>query len=266
MEDQLQVCALRSGSSGNAIVVSYQNTNVLIDAGVCCRAIEQSLSEISQQAANINAIFVTHEHVDHIAGVGVMMRRYQVPVYCTPPTWEAMKKNCGKIDEKLIRLILPGQTVEMGSLALTGFSTSHDAADPVGYSINSRRGSLSIMTDSGQFSETMLQAIKGSRAIMIEANYDPGMLMAGRYPYMLKKRIKGSKGHLSNDDCADAIIKLLKKGTEHFQLVHLSQDNNYPELAYLTVRQSLETEGAVIGKDLTLDIARRHKTSQPFFF
>lgn len=266
MDNQVKVCALRSGSSGNSIVVSYMGTDVLIDAGICCRAIERSLAEINLKAENLNAVFVTHEHADHIAGVGVMMRRYQVQVYCTPSTWEAMKKNCGRIDEKLIHLISPGDTVDMGPLAMTGFSTSHDAADPVGYKIDSKRGSLSIMTDSGQVSEAMLQSARGSRAVMIEANYDPAMLMAGRYPYMLKKRISGSKGHLSNVDCADVIIELLKKGTEHFQLAHLSQDNNYPELAYLTVRQSLEKEGALIGKDLTLDIARRHKTSQPFYY
>jgi len=241
----ITLCALRSGSSGNAVYVGNERTRLLIDAGVCARTLEQALGEIDVRADQLNAMLVTHEHSDHVAGVGVM------------------KPTIGRHDPSLVHVMDAGQHWQIGDLEIHSFPTPHDAADSVGYRIGGDSGSVSVLTDLGHVDESLLSAVYGSRAVLIEANYDPSMLMAGRYPYALKKRISGDHGHLSNEDCAGAIHQLVEHGTEHFQLGHLSRDNNYPELAMLTVQQILSASGIKADQDMTLQVARRFAVSQP---
>lgn len=259
----ITLCALRSGSSGNAVYVGNERTRLLIDAGVCARTLEQALGEIDVRADQLNAMLVTHEHSDHVAGVGVMMRRYHLPLYLTRATWQAMQPTIGRHDSSLVHVMDAGQHWQIGDLEIHSFPTPHDAADSVGYRIGGDSGSVSVLTDLGHVDESLLSAVYGSRAVLIEANYDPSMLMAGRYPYALKKRISGDHGHLSNEDCAGAIHQLVEHGTEHFQLGHLSRDNNYPELAMLTVQQILSASGIKADQDMTLQVARRFAVSQP---
>lgn len=266
MREQVRLCALRSGSSGNAIFVGNNQTRLLIDAGICARSVEQSLAEIGESAADLDALLVTHEHSDHIAGVGVMMRRYRLPLYVNEATWLAMQKTIGKVAPELVHLISPDEQLTIGQFAVNSFSTPHDAIDPVGYRIETDRGVFAVLTDLGQADLQLLSRVAGSRAVLIEANYDPMMLMAGKYPYALKQRISGGKGHLSNEDCGRAMIQLLKWGTKHFQLAHLSKDNNYPQLALLTVEQMLAETGAVNGQDYAINIARRFSVSQSYQF
>lgn len=259
----ITLCALRSGSSGNAVFVGSERTRLLIDAGVCARTLEQALNEIDTRADQLDAILVTHEHSDHIAGVGVMMRRYHLPLYVTAATWQAMQQAVGRHDPALVHIMEAGQHWQIGDLEIHSFPTPHDAVDSVGYRIGGDDGSVSVLTDLGHVSESLLTAVYGSRAVLIEANYDLSMLMAGRYPYALKKRISGDHGHLSNEACAEAIHRLIERGTEHVQLGHLSRDNNYPELAMLTVQQILSESGIRPDQDMTLQVARRFAVSQP---
>lgn len=262
----VKTCALRSGSSGNAIFINGDQTRILVDAGVCCRTIEQSLEEIGETAGDLDAIVVTHEHCDHVSGVGVLMRRYKLPLYVNRATWQAMRLTIGTVDERLVRLIDTGKPFEIGNLSLKSFATPHDAAESVGYRIESSRGGVAVFTDIGELQEELLQTVAGCQAIYIEANYDHAMLLAGTYPAMLKKRISGRYGHLSNDDCATAVCRLLEQGTERFVLSHISKDNNYPELARLTVDSKLEITGARPGQDFLIGVAQRYAVSVPVNF
>lgn len=264
--EPVKTCALRSGSSGNAIFIKGDRTHILVDVGVCCRTIEQSLAEISETAAELDAIAVTHEHCDHVSGVGVLMRRYKLPLYVNQATWQAMRLTIGPVDEKLVRLVETGKPVEIGNLSLQSFPTPHDAAGSVGYRIETSRGGVAVFTDIGELQENLLETVSGCRAIYIEANYDHAMLLGGTYPAMLKKRISGRYGHLSNDDCAAAVCRLLETGTERFVLSHISKDNNYPELAQLTVVSKLEEVGARPGQDFSIGVARRFAVSIPVDF
>ena len=262
----VKTCALRSGSSGNSIFVGSQSTRLLIDAGICARSIEQSLQGIDEEAAGLDGILVTHEHSDHIAGVGVMMRRYKLPVFANLATWQAMRPSIGKIDERLVRVIETGQRNQIGDLVFSSFSTPHDAASPVGYRIELPGGDVSVITDIGSWQEPVLTSVAGSRIVYIEANYDHAMLMGGAYPALLKQRICSDYGHLSNEDCATAVCSLLESGTSQFVLSHLSKDNNYPELALLTVNSRLDIIGARRGRDLGIGVARRYANSEPLCF
>lgn len=264
--ERVKTCALRSGSSGNSIFIGSGESRILVDAGVCCRTIEESLAEIGEEAAKLNGILVTHEHTDHIAGIGVMMRRYQIPVYANKATWHAMRTIIGKIDEKLICVLDTGREIAIGDLAVTSFTTPHDAAASVGYRIETAKGSVSVFTDIGSLREELLQSVAGCRIVYIEANYDHNMLMAGGYPAVLKQRIVSSYGHLSNDDCATAVCRLLETGTGEFVLSHISKDNNFPELAQMTVHSRLQAIGARPGQDLRISIAQRYAVSEPVWF
>ncbi len=264
MTGKTQVCPLRSGSSGNAVFVSGGSTRLLIDAGVCCRTLEQSLAEIGESADGLDAILVTHEHSDHIAGVGVMMRKHHIPLYVNQATWLAMKPIIGPVDEKTVHLVDTGRTTDIGGLSVTSFAIPHDASDPVGYRIETPRGSVAVMTDIGEMDDLLLERAAGSRVILIEANYDQTMLMAGSYPYILKKRISGDRGHLSNDDCARAVGRLMAQGTSRFILSHLSKENNFPELALLTVRNHLHSLGIQMDRDIQVQVARRFAITEPY--
>jgi phosphoribosyl 1,2-cyclic phosphodiesterase len=262
MADALKACALRSGSSGNAIFVGGAGTRLLIDAGICCRSIEDALAAIEEEAAALSAVLITHEHSDHIAGVGPLLRRYKLPLYTTRGTWEAMRPLVGRVNEAQIHLIEPGRQTEIGDLAITAYSTAHDAAEPVGYRIESGQSAVAVLTDTGHLVDGLIEAVAGCRAIFLEANYDHAMLLAGSYPAMLKERIIGRYGHLSNDDSAAAACQLLERGTSRFILSHISKDNNYPELALLTVGSKLHEAGASNG-DYRLAVARRYAISDP---
>lgn len=263
---EVKACALRSGSSGNSTFIGCNQTRLLVDAGISAKSIEQSLRTIGETASDLNGILVTHEHSDHIAGVGVMMRCYQLPVYATQETWQAIRDSIGRVNPDLIHVIEPNRRQSIGDLVFSGFPTPHDAASPVGYRIETPGGDISVFTDIGFPEPSVLSAVSGSKLVFIEANYDHEMLMGGSYPAMLKERIAGRYGHLSNDECATAVHHLLESGTCYFALSHISQENNHPDLALLTVNSRLETVGARVGQDLLVDIARRHTVSNPFIF
>lgn len=263
MAGRTTVCPLRSGSSGNAVLISSEDTRVLIDAGASCCSIEQAMRDIDQDPAALTALLVTHEHSDHIAGIGILMRKYRLPLYVNHETWQTMRRAIGRIEESLVRLIDREQTFAIGDFAISSFATPHDAIAPVGYRVETRDGAITLMTDIGEMTESLITRASGSRIVLIEANYDPAMLMAGPYPALLKQRVSSAVGHLSNEACAQAVGDLLERGTEHFVLSHLSKENNYPELALLTVGRHLNRIQAQPGKDARISVARRFAVSEP---
>lgn len=248
---------LFSGSSGNALLVESRQTSLLVDAGVCGRAIEDAMSQVDADPRKLSGILITHEHSDHIAGVGVLMRRFQIPLYVNQATFQNMQSLIGKVNPDLVHLIRPGEKTIVGDLSFNSFRTPHDAVESVGFRIESENGTIAIMTDVGSMNQQLADAVAKSDILYIEANYDNLMLEHGPYPRILKNRIASDHGHLSNDDCGLAIGRLLELGTTRFVLSHLSKENNYPELAYDTVSRQLTGQGIDVRKDLQIQVARR---------
>ncbi len=235
----MRFCPLFSGSSGNVSFVEGGGVRLLVDAGLPGKKIALALRERGEDPASIDALLVTHDHSDHVAGVGVFARRFGVPVYANERTWEAMLPFVGRMPPDLMRVFETGRDFFIGPLNVYPFPTPHDAAEPVGYSIADGEVKLTVMTDIGCFNDDLLAAAAGSALLMIESNHDVDMLKAGTYPYPLKRRILGPEGHLSNEGCAEALIRLYGTGVRRAVLAHLSRDNNVEALAVETVRQAL---------------------------
>lgn len=252
---QWTCCTLFSGSSGNAIYVSAGRTRLLIDAGMPAARIESALRAAGAEAEQLDAILVTHEHSDHIKGVGPLARRHRIPVYTNAGTWSAMSAAVGSTAKLDVRIFESGSVFEVGDVAVRSFRTPHDAAESVGYVLDTGKGRVSVCTDLGEMTPAVMAAIRGSDVVFLESNYDDHMLMAGPYPWPLKKRIRGVRGHLSNDMTAAAACELLSTGTAHIVLSHLSRHNNFPELAEMTVLAELKEKGAEVGRDLLLSVA-----------
>ena len=258
----MKFCSLYSGSSGNSIFVGSEKAKILIDAGLPGKKIDEALKHIGQNPSEIDGIFITHEHIDHIKGVGVLSRKYDIPIYAPHDTWVAMENIIGKIKEHNIKVMDRRSTISIKDIDVKSFIIPHDAASPVGYTINLGDKRASIATDFGTFTKEIEDNIKDSEIILIESNYNPQMLDMGPYPYSLKQRIKESYGHLSNEDCGEAIVKILKNGLgKKIMLGHLSNTNNTPDLAELTVKDILEANNIKIGCDVHLSMANRHNPS-----
>ena len=254
-------CTFASGSSGNAALLSSGNTHILIDMGISCRRIIKSLEQLGLRGEDLSAILITHEHADHIAGAGILSRRYNLPIYANEATWAAMRDKLGNISENNIRFFETGADFHIGTLDISPFSIPHDAAEPVGYSFYAGRSKLSIATDLGAVKESWMRHIEDSDLVLLESNHDIDMLKAGRYPYDLKRRILGNKGHLSNDAAGKAALQLVQRGVRNIILGHLSGENNFPELAYQSVCCALQAEGIEPGRDLMLSVASRDGSS-----
>lgn len=257
----MKLCSLRSGSTGNAVLVSTETTHILIDCGISGKAAESGLCELGCCGDRLDAILITHEHSDHIGGVGVLSRRYNLPIYANQKTWDAMEGALGKIKPEHKRIFAACDPFFIGDIAVHPFPIPHDAADPVGYSFVSDGKKVSVATDIGILEESLFRAVKGSGAILLEANHDPNLLDIGSYPLPLKQRIRGEKGHLSNEDAGHAVKFLAKMGTSQFLLGHLSHENNYPLLAQQTVVNILKEAGLEPDKDLSLSVAPRDSVS-----
>lgn len=253
-------CPLYSGSSGNSIFISSDNAKVLIDAGLPGKNIEQALQDIGQNSKDIDAIFVTHEHTDHTKGVGVLSRKYDIPIYANSPTWNAMSKTIGKIKDYNIK-IMENDYINIKDIDVVRYDISHDAAAPSGYSLINKNKKACIATDLGVFSEEVSKALEDADVILLESNHDVQMLKFGPYPYNLKRRILSTVGHLSNEDCGKAIVNITNSKFKKVILGHLSKTNNYPELAYQTVVNVLNDSGVKLDKDLSLSMAKRDMPS-----
>lgn len=253
-------CSLYSGSSGNSIFVSSGNAKILIDAGLPGKNIEKALDDIQQNPSEIDGIFITHEHSDHIKGVGVLSRKYDIPIYANEPTWRAMEKSIGKVKEHNIK-IMPEGHVSIKDMDIVSFEIPHDAAGPQGYAIYHGSKKVSVATDLGYFSEKVRDNIKDADVLLLESNHDTEMVKFGPYPYTLKRRILSNVGHLSNEDCAKAIVDMMDGKRRRVILGHLSETNNYPELAYQTTVSLLREKSIELNKDIGLTVAKRDMPS-----
>jgi phosphoribosyl 1,2-cyclic phosphodiesterase len=259
----MKLCSIASGSSGNCIYVGSEQTNLLVDAGISAKRIENGLSGIDIVPDSVQGILITHEHTDHIQGLGIMSRRYHIPIYATMETVNAIKsiKSIGEIPEELFRFIEPYEDFFVGDIRVEPFTTSHDACNPVGYTMQSGGHKVGIATDLGKYDDTIVSKMEDSELLLVEANHDVNMLMVGKYPYYLKQRILGDRGHLSNDSCADFINRLISPKFQYILLAHLSKENNYEELAYETVYCSLDDRGCDFS-NMKLRVAHRDKPSE----
>ena len=260
----LELCSVASGSSGNCICVGTDRTHVLIDAGLSGKRIEEGLNHFDYTTPDMEAIFVTHEHSDHMAGIGVLSRKYHLPIYATTGTIEAMKKmkSLGKIDEELYHVIKPGDKVEIGDMTMEAMHISHDAADPVSYKVIKGDKKLAVVTDLGKYDDELVAKLQNLDGLLLEANHDVNMLLAGIYPYPLKQRILGDRGHLSNERSGQLLGRLLHDNFKEVLLGHLSHENNMEELAYEAVRVEVTMgENPYKAEDFPIKVAKRDVAS-----
>lgn len=243
---------LASGSTGNAVYIETERVRLLIDAGLSGKQIIALLTQIGVKPESLDALLLTHEHSDHVKGLGVMARRYGLPVYTNEATWQALPKSVGEIDERQQNILRTESTMTVADLEIETFGTSHDAAEPMGFCFYHRGAKLSLMTDLGYVSDKIKAKVRESDALICEANHDIEMLRMGRYPWNLKRRILSDVGHLSNEDAGDALLDILEPRVTDVYLAHLSRDNNMIDLARMTVGQILQEAGVEVGKEVKL--------------
>ncbi len=237
----LSVCTLASGSRGNSIFVSSGGFSILVDAGLSGIELERRMSARQIAPESISAIVVTHEHTDHVKGAGILSRRYNIPLYINEKTCIGAETKLGKV--KNIKYFQCGKAFKIGDIRLEPFSISHDALDPAGFTLEHATVKIGIATDMGVVTNLVKEHLKGCCLIYLEANHDSDMLMTGSYPWHLKQRIKGRKGHLSNQDAANMLDEIKSEILSHVILAHLSEENNTPEKAFNTVNEIIGTYG-----------------------
>lgn len=260
----MQICSIASGSSGNCIYIGDGDSRILIDAGVSRKRIVEGLRSIHVEPESLDAIFVTHEHTDHIQGIPMMTKYFHIPIYGTAGTLDGIrnKDTKGLVSMEHLYQIYPDQPVKIGRLEVMPFHMSHDAADPVCYTVTSSGHKVGMATDLGVYDEYTISHLKNSEVILLEANHDISMLEAGSYPYSLKCRILSERGHLSNEDSGNLLCRLLHDDLKYIFLAHLSKENNYPELAYEAVKCKLWEELGMKELPFDLSVARRDRPSK----
>ncbi|MCR5793617.1 MAG: MBL fold metallo-hydrolase [Lachnospiraceae bacterium] len=261
----MKFCSIASGSSGNCTFVGTEDTRVLIDVGISKKRIEEGLLGIDESPLNIDYILITHEHIDHVKGLGVMSRKYHIPILATKETIQAILSmdSLGKLDEALFLPITPEVEFPLKNLSVKPVKISHDAANPVCYTISDKQHKVGIATDLGTYDERILRNLSDCEALLLEANHDVSMLEVGPYPYYLKQRILGERGHLSNDSSGQLLKQLLHPELKAVFLGHLSKENNYPDLAYQTVWNELQNAGSQIEAVPRIIVANRDCPSEP---
>ena len=248
----MRFSVLASGSSGNAIYVENDEHAFLVDAGLSGRKMEELFASVDRNMKKLSGILVTHEHSDHIKGLGILARKYKVPVYANAKTWMAMEHLVGHIPLEQ-RFHFDMESVKtFGSLDIQSFAVSHDAADPMFYVFHENGRKLVLITDTGYVSDRMKGHIKGADSFVFESNHDVGMLQMGRYPWSIKRRILSDVGHVSNEDAAVAMSEVVEQKPTRIYLSHLSKDNNMKDLARMSVSQTLESCGIITGEFLNL--------------
>lgn len=249
-----------SGSSGNCILFCCNKTKILIDCGISGKKITAYLNDMGINPCEIDKILVTHEHIDHTNGVGIISRKFDIPVLASEGTWEGME--IGKIKDENMFWFAKNKTFDIGDVRITPFDIPHDAMQPTGYVIEAEGRKVAIATDIGHITDTVTDSLTGCEAVILEANYDEHMLQSGPYPQNLKKRISGKNGHLANKDAGTLAAYLAKNGTKHIMLGHLSNENNSPEIAFSEVARELDFGGIQVGKDVMLSVAPRYDISE----
>lgn len=235
----LNFCSLYSGSSGNSLFVETENTKVLIDCGVSSKKVEEGLKSLDVDPTSIDAILITHEHSDHVKGLGTFSKKFDVPIFANQETLDNMEAQVLKINEKNIHTFNIAEKFSIGDLEINPFTISHDAANPCGFNIFKDNKKISIATDIGNMDAKTVKQLEDSIFVLLEANYDPDILKCSPYPYLLKRRIAGPTGHLPNEQAGKTISHLMNSGLQSAMLGHLSKENNFPELAYKTVAEEI---------------------------
>lgn len=248
-------CPLFSGSTGNACFVATENTRVLVDAGITASTLVKALDQVGCDPHHLDGILVTHEHIDHIKGIGVLARRYGIRIYANELTWIAMDVSgkLGTIPDRCRVVYESGRDFALGDMRITPLPISHDAADPAGYLLDQGMHRVGIATDTGVLPKAVLDALSSCEIVLLESNHDEELLERNpRYPVQLKRRILGKKGHLSNASAGEAAVELTRMGVPRIALGHLSQHNNTPELAFDTVAEALLAADIRPGRDLEM--------------
>ena len=243
---KIRFCTLFSGSSANSTYIEADGRGILIDAGAGVRRLSAELNGIGSDFGRVQAIFITHEHSDHISGLSTVLRNYRIPVLAPPATLRSVAFSCRDVDQSLFCPMSVGAKAVNGPFAVSSFASSHDCVQGVGYIVDAGGVRIGVLTDTGEVNSEMLRRISSCRALVLESNHDVAMLKKGRYPAQLKARILGSRGHLSNEQCAEALCRI-DGCLDNVLLAHLSRENNLPELALSTVRGILSAHG--IGQD-----------------
>lgn len=254
----MDFCTIASGSSGNSLFMGTEHTKILIDAGVSGKRILEGLEKLSIAGDQIDALFITHEHIDHVKGAGVFSRKFDVPIYATMETWDAMEGSLGKIAPRNKRFVYEGEPCVINDLCVKPFAIPHDAAAPVGYSVFAGEKKITVATDIGHVTDTIRENITDSDILLLESNHDEDMVKKGRYPWNLKQRILGERGHLSNRTAGALLAEVMSGKMKHIFLGHLSEENNSPYLAYETVAEILERNRIKLGGALKMDMAARN--------
>lgn len=257
-------CSLSSGSCGNSQYIETENMKILVDAGLSGKKIQELLASIDVDPKELDCIFVTHEHGDHVKGAGILSRRFNIPIYANEKTWSSMEEGLGKMKAENIKIFTTNVDFELGDLGVLAFDISHDAAEPVGYSFYNKTKKISIVTDTGCIDGDIKNHIKNSNLLMIESNHDKAMLKMGGYPWYLKQRVSGEFGHLSNEDAGNVLAEVISGNNENILLGHLSKENNFPELAHQTVANILNERGLDLSQDINLDLTFAEKTTKVY--
>ena len=256
----MRLCSIASGSSGNCIYVGSENAHLLVDAGISGKRITQGLNSLELTGEDIDGILITHEHSDHIQGLGVIARKYHIPIYATGGTVDAMSrmKSLGRMPEGILHEIREDDPFEIKDMTINPFTIPHDAAQPVGYRLECGTQAVGIATDLGKYNDYIIGHLQNLDALLLEANHDIRMLQVGKYPYYLKQRILGDRGHLSNENAGRLLCRLLHDNLKAVFLGHLSRENNYEELAYETVCSEVTLgDNPYKSRDFRIQVAKR---------
>lgn len=243
---------LASGSTGNAFFVETEDHAFLVDAGLSGKAMEGLFSGIGRDMSKLTGILVTHEHSDHIKGIGVLARKHKLPIYANTKTWNAMEHAIGEIPTEQKFTFEMEQVKTFGSLDIESFGVSHDAAEPMFYIFHHEGKKIVLITDTGYVSDRMKGTISNADVYVFESNHDVSMLRMGRYPWSVKRRILSDVGHVSNEDAALAMYDVAGDRTKRIYLAHLSMDNNMKDLARMSVEQTLKSKGIIVGEQFSL--------------
>ena len=260
----MRMCSIASGSSGNCIYVGSDHTHLLVDTGISRKRIEEGLKKLEIKGEEIDGVLITHEHSDHIQGLGVLSRKYELPIYATKGTIEGISgsTSLGKMPDGLFHTIRADEPFRLGDIEVKPFAISHDACEPTGYRFECGGRSAAVATDLGKYDEYTVSNLTGLHAVLLEANHDIHMLEVGGYPYYLKQRILGDKGHLSNELSGRLLCDILHDNLKHIILGHLSKENNYARLAYETVKLEVTLgDNDYKGEDLDMFVAGRDSVS-----
>lgn len=265
----MRLMSIASGSSGNCIYIGTDTTHLIIDDGISKKRVVDGLKRLDLKPEDIDAILITHEHDDHTSGLGVFERACNIPIYGTDGTISRIKsfEKLGVMPDNIYNTFSAGDTLKFGDIIVSTTSVSHDAVDPVAYSFSDGKSKAGIVTDLGEYTKDIVEKFSNLDTILVESNHDVNMLLTGAYPYQLKQRILGEKGHLSNESCGRMLGEILGDRTQNIFLGHLSKENNFPELAFETVRMEINLgDNRFNADDFNIRVASRVEPSDIVIF